>query len=144
MSNAFTNSIKPRGNWLKFNQEVGQSYTIEVIGVSERQARDFETKEPKTFKDGNPIMEQVIEGLDYNAESEDEARAILLIDKAAQRQAIGRAIIEADASDLEAGGVLELTWTGYGVGKNAANPPKAFEAKYTAPEASGNTWGGDE
>lgn len=149
MSNPFKSAIAPRGKWLKFNQEVGQSHTIQITApVTERQATEYVPGggrgEPKVTKDGRPVMEQLIEGLDYNAESEDEAQAILLISKYAQRAAIGRALEAAKADNLEVGGVLTLTWTGYGQGKPGLNPPKSFEAEYTAPEPSGEEWGDDE
>lgn len=147
MSNAFMNAVKPKGKAAKF-ATVGDSVTIQLTSeVTEQQARTYVPGgqgEPKFFpKSGDPIMDQVISGLDVNAETEEDAPTVIYVDKPAQRQAIGKALLEANVDNLHTGGTLELTFSGYGVGRVASQPPKAFTAKYWAPQAAAGSWGGE-
>lgn len=145
MSNAFVNSVKPKGKSVKF-QSVGAEITMQITGVSEQQATTYNLNgpgEPKFFPSGDKIMDQVVSGLDVNAESEEEAAVVLFVDKLAMRQAIGKALIAKDAGEPLPGGTLRIKFTGFGVGKNSANPPKAFEAEYWAPQAAAGSWGGE-
>lgn len=146
MSNPFAKAVAPKGKALKFS-EVGTEHTIQLTEpYTERQATEYVPGGGQGAlkfypKSGDPIMDQIITGLDYNAESEDEARAVMYVDKPAMRRAIGIALGEAEADDLRTGGVLTVKFTGYGVAQGGNNPPKEFEAKYVAPEAPGDAWG---
>lgn len=145
MSNPFSRAVQPRGTILKF-KDVGTEHTIQLTEpYTERQATEYVPGggkgSLKFFPSGDPVMDQWVGGLDYNAESEEDAKAILIIEKPAQRRAIGIALKEAQVEDLETGGVLTLKFTGYGVAQGGNNPPKEFEASYVAPEAPDNTWG---
>ncbi|WP_346921366.1 hypothetical protein [Glutamicibacter creatinolyticus] len=143
MSNAFVQSVQPKGKGLKF-QKIGDEHTFQITGVTERQATEYVPGgqgAPKFFPSGDPIMEQVITGLDVNAASEDEAAVALYVDKKLLRQAIGRALLEAGVNEPQSGGTLRVRHSGFGVGKNPANPPKDFEAQYWAPQAQSGTWG---
>lgn len=142
MSNAFVQSIAPKGKALKFNSK-GDSHTFVINGVTERQATEYVPGgqgAPKFFPSGDPIMEQVITGLDVNAASEEEAAVALYVDKKLMRQAIGKALVAAGVGEPQVGGTLQIAFSGYGVGKNPANPPKDFTAQYWAPQAQGGSW----
>lgn len=145
MSNPFINAAAPTGKFAKFNQP-GDSITIQVTDKwSERQHRTFGTNEPAFYpKSGDPIMDQWIPGMDVNAESEADAPAVIVVDKPKMRQAIGKALLEAGVNEPQIGGTLQVTFTGYGVGQNAANPPKTFEAKYWPAQAASGVWGGEQ
>ena len=148
MSNPFTKAASPRGTILKFN-EVGTEHTIQLTEpYTERQATEFVKGggrgAPKFFPSGDPIMDQWISGLDYNAASEEEAQAIIIVDKVAMRRAIGKALGEAQADDMTTGGVLTVKFTGYGVAQGGNQPPKEFEATYIPPAAPDNAWGSPE
>jgi hypothetical protein len=93
------------------------------------QAKEFGTDKLKFWPDGNPIMQTRIILLD-SAPSE---WAIYAQGRLAR--AITNAIVTAGADDLEVGGRLEVTFTGYGQGKNPAQPPKEYEAAYVPPAA---------
>lgn len=147
----FTKAAGPSGKFLKF-PEVGTSHTIQITEkYTERQQREvvnvggkWVQGDPKFWKSGDPMLEYVIPGLDYNAESAEDAPSVLVVKQGRQMKAVGKALLEADASDLEVGGILTLTFARYGQGANAANPPKEFEASYTPPQATGSVWSGDE
>lgn len=147
MSNPFAKAVAPKGKALKFN-ELGTEHTIQLTEpYTERQATEYVPGggqgAPRFFPSGDPIMEQIITGLDYNAESEEEARAVMYVDKPAMRRAIGLALKEAQVDDLATGGVLTVKFSGYGVARGGNQPPKEFEASYVAPEAPDNAWGSD-
>lgn len=146
MSNAFVAAASPKGKGIKF-QSVGDSFTFQINApVTERQATEFQPGGGgalKFFPSGDPIMEQVITGLDVNAESEEEAAVALYVDKKLLRAAIGRALIEAGVNEPQVGGTLQVTFSGYGHGQNPSNPPKDFTAKYWAPQAAAGSWGGE-
>lgn len=140
MSNAFLKAAQPNGTFLKF-KDAGTEHTIQVESVTERQATEYGTNAPKTFPSGDPIMEQWISGQVWDEEKEDLVDATLVVSSPRMRRAIGRALIAEGASEPQAGGVLTVKFTGFGTGKNPANPPKEYDAAYQAPEPVGNPWG---
>jgi hypothetical protein len=79
-----------------------------------------------TWKDGTPKMKALVPVRNEQGEE----KTLHVPQSSALQKAIGAAIISAGATDLEVGGVLGLTWTGYGAGKNPANPPKSYAARY--------------
>ncbi|MDS2171580.1 hypothetical protein Q7C18_02610 [Nesterenkonia sp. CL21] len=133
------------GKFIKQGQRFanpGDSVTLEVRGHTSRPKMIFGTSEPEVDKNGNQIMEEMIEGLDYDAESEEEAQVVLAVSKFAQKRAIGKALMDAGVSSLEPGGILKLTYTGLGTpARPGAHPPKQFDAEYTAPEPGDTPWG---
>lgn len=145
---AFTDHSKPSGKFLSLSKlkEVGDSYTITITEqYSERPFIPFGKTEPATTKAGKVITEYLIPGMNHDAENEDDAQSLLVIDKYAAKRAIGKACEEAGVSDIGVGGTLTVTFSGYGLKKGDGYPPKDFEAVYYAPEAEGGTWGaGDD
>lgn len=145
----FIKAASPRGEFLKFKKP-GASHTIQITDpVEKRQQHDLVKVgekwikgEPKFYKSGDEMFEYVISGLDYNAESEDKAQAVLVV-KGRQVKAIGHALKAAGVVTMEVGGVLTLTFTQFGEGQSSI-PPKEYEAKYVPPTAAGGTWGADE
>lgn len=87
-----------------------------------------------TWKDGTPKMKALIPVQNEQGES----KVIHVPQSSLLQKAIGAALAAAKAPDLEIGGLLGVTWTGYGTGRNPANPPKSWSARYmTAAEAAG-------
>lgn len=128
---AFTSAASSTsGKFVKFKQP-GDEFTIQVTGVGERP--DEYKGQPKLDKNGQQLMEQLIEGLDLNAASEAEAQVVLGVNKFRLRQSIGRAVLAAGGSTLQKGGTLRVVFTGYGVASQG-NPPMEFEAEYWLPE----------
>lgn len=137
-------AVQPKGKAAKFGT-IGDTITIQVTApVTEQQATTYVPGgrgEPKFFPSGDPIMDQVISGLDVNAASEEEAPSVIYVDKQAMRRAIGVALQAAGSNEIAVGSTLQVTFSGFGVGKNPANPPKDFTVQYWAPQATGGAWG---
>ncbi len=140
MTNPFIQAAQPSGDFLKF-KEVGTEHTLKIDNVTERQATDYNSKQPLYYpKSGDPIMEQWISGQYWDEEKEELVNAIIVVSSKRMRAAIGEAMIAAEVTELQSGGVLRVKFTGYGQGANSANPPKEYEAEYTAPEPIGDPW----
>lgn len=145
---AFTDHSRPTGKYLSLSKlkEVGDSYTITITGdYTERPFVPFGKTEPATTKAGKVVTEYLIPGMNHDAESEDEAQSLLVIDKYAAKRAIGKACEAVSVSDIASGGTLTISFSGYGLKKGEGYPPKEFEATYFPPEAQGGAWGaGDD
>ena len=50
---------------IKLNQDGAFAHGV-IVSLDQSQERDFQTKQPKFFSDGNPIMQYVIEVQDAN------------------------------------------------------------------------------
>lgn len=145
----FIKAASPRGDFLKFKNP-GDTHTLQITeAVEKRQQHELVRAgdkwikgEPRTYKSGDPMFEYVISGLNYNAESEDKANAVLVV-KARQVRAIGQALKAAGVNQMQVGGVLTLTFTHYGEGQGSI-PPKEYEAKYVPASVSGEAWGSEE
>jgi hypothetical protein len=133
---AFTRAAQPNGDFVKF-KSVGDSVTIGITGITERQSIDFNSKAPKTFPSGDPIMEQWIAGVKLDPETyEGDEDVVLVVDKKLMRQRIGQAVIDAGGAVLEEGAVLTVTYKGDGVApKGSSFAPKDFAVAYELPEA---------
>lgn len=138
---SFLQAAQPKGKYVKF-QNVGDSITMEITSYVKKQATEYGTNELKFWPSGDPIYEEHISGLDFNAESEDEANVVLAVSKRLMRQRIGEALQKAGASDLLPGGILTVTYVGDGP-KNpkASMPPKDFSAEFQLPEPANSSWG---
>ena len=139
-------AASPKGKFLSFKTK-GDTHTIEINGPIEVREQQYQGKTVRFMsgpKEGQAKKEYLIPGLDYNAESEDEAQVILPVKEGRMMAAVGRALKEVGESQPREGGVLTLTFSGYGEAYNGGNPPKDFTAKYVAPEVDGTDWGADE
>jgi hypothetical protein len=92
-----------------------------------RQARKYGTNEPEAWPSGDPVMETRV----ILRQKDGLVNAVYA--KSRMARAITDAIVKAGATDLEVGGILVVEFTGYGEGKNPANPPKEYEASYVPP-----------
>lgn len=132
---AFTKAAQPSGDFVKL-KNVGDSVTIGVTGITERQSIDYNTKAPKFFKSGDPIMEQWVQGVKLDPDTyEAGENVVLIVDKKLLRERIGHAIKEAGGAMLEEGSVLTVTYKGDGVAaKGSSYPPKDFIVSYELPD----------
>lgn len=139
---AFEDALAPRGRYVKLKDK-GHTITFEITSISERPYVPYGETHPKLKRDGSTVMEIILEGLDYGAESEDEAAIVLPVNKNAMLRAIGSACKEISGSaSPQVGGILTVTCEGDGVAaKPGGYPPKAFSAGYELPEAEDNDWG---
>jgi hypothetical protein len=128
-------------------REVGTTITGTVTTEPVvRDATDPFTGDVVTWKDGNPkkvLVVTVQTDLRDPANPEDSGQRSVWISTYGQRLAVKDALTRANASAIEVGGKLTLTFTGYGERTNPAlNPPKAFSADYQKPNASAGFFNG--
>lgn len=114
------------GTSVKF-QNKGEEFVGQVSGpVVTTQDTVFNSTELATWKDGTPKMKATVP---LTTES-GETFTLHVPASSLLHKAIGAALAAAGVADLELGGVLGVTWTGYGTGKNPSNPPKSYSARY--------------
>lgn len=133
-------ALAPRAKYPTFKFETPGTSIKGVISQppEDSQAKEFGTDKLKFWPDGNPVMQtRVI--LRDSAPSEWAVYA-----QGRMAKAITNAIVKAGADDLEVGGELTVTFTGYGQGKNPAQPPKEYEAVYAPPAAGYVPAGADD
>lgn len=103
----------------------------------EQQAMKFGTQTPDTWPDGSPKMQAVIDLQTAErdpASPDDDGARTLYVGSTKMRRAIADAIKKAGASDLEPGGTLTVTFTGFDPqSKNPAQPAKLYTAAYQKP-----------
>lgn len=103
----------------------------------EVQAMKFGTQTPDTWPDGSPKMQAVIDLQTTErdpANPDDDGTRTLYVSSTKMRRAIADAIKKAGASDLEPGGTLTVTFTGFDPqSKNPAQPAKLYTASYLKP-----------
>ena len=100
---------------------------LQIAGpTTEAQDTKFGTTEPKFWADGTPAMKALVPVINESG----EAQTLHVPKSSRLHKAIGAALGAAGASDLEQGGLLGLTWTGFAVGKNPGNPPRTFAGRY--------------
>ncbi|MGC1213255.1 MAG: hypothetical protein WA890_18545 [Micromonospora sp.] len=124
-----------------------KSASFPTIGtsVSGRVVRDPEARQqttpegtPKTFDNGDPMMQIVVQvqtdERDPADRDDDGVRAIYI--KGNMLGAVREAVRKSGAKGIEVGGTLTVTYTGDGEKKRAAwSAPKLYSASYTAPAA---------
>ena len=106
-----------------------------VISAEPRQQTDFATKEPKVWKDGNPMMQLVVT-LKISGPAVDEEDDLIrkLYVKSQMTQAVKNAVLEAGQNGIANGGRLFVRYVGdaesSGPGMSGA---KQYIAKYAPP-----------
>lgn len=115
----------------QFDQKTG-----EEVPYVETQQTDYTTKEPKVWKDGNPMMQAVIKlQTDMREDEDDDGLRTLYVDKTRLKRAIQNALRIARNGDVAVGGVLTVWMTGEERTK-AGMTAKTFEATYAPPAPS--------
>jgi hypothetical protein len=107
-------------------KNLGDSVAGRIIAFEDYQPNDFNTKQPKVFKDGTPWP-----GVRVHLEQtpgNEESRVTLYVEKINMLNAIGRAVAEAGGADLEVGGDLAVTFSG------RDGQAHTFTAQYVRPE----------
>lgn len=119
-------------------KNVGDNVVGHIMRQPElQQQRDINTGAPKTWNDGNPMMQVRVvlmtEERDASDPEDTGERAIYV--KGNMQKAVALAVRQAGATGLEVGGKLMITYTGDGaVTQRGFNPPKLYTAKYRSPE----------
>jgi hypothetical protein len=111
------------------------------------QQKDIKTGAPKTWDDGNPMMQLVVkvktDERDPDDAEDDGVRAIYI--KAQMRQAVADAVRKAGAKDLEVGGTLKVKFTGTEPASTKGfNDKKIYAAQYEKPAASSGSFLGTD
>ncbi len=105
---------------------LGDSVAGCIVAFEDYQPNDFNTGQPKTFKDGTPWP-----GVRVHLEQEpgnEASRVTLYVEKINMLNAIGKAVADAGASDLEVGADLAVTFSG------RDGQAHTFSASYVRPE----------
>ena len=121
----------------KFN-EIGDRVAGRIVAMDERQQTDLRNK-PRTFDDGNPMMQWVFTVQTDNGDN------LCLYAKGGRYTAevgsgqsmlgaITQAVRDAGAADIEVGAGLSVAFTGRGTKKPGYDAPKLYTATYTAPK----------
>lgn len=116
--------------------DVGAVHEGIITALEVRQAREFGTQKPATWPDGEPKMQAVVtlRTQEHDAEIEnDNGVRNLYVSSKGMKDAIAAAVKKAGAIGLTVGGTLGVKYVRNGEGKNSANPPKVYAAKYEAP-----------
>lgn len=119
------------------NAAIGTTYTGVVTGLPKMvQSRDFATKEPATWPDGNPKMAVVV-----NVQIDGEGFSVWASKPSSLYSAIGDAQ-RAAGERIKIGGTLSVRLIGEK--PTSASPQKLYAAKYVPPvQTVGNDgWGG--
>lgn len=116
---------------------VGDSITGVITRVLEpQQQRDYATGTPKTWDNGDPMMQLPIELATELRDPEitdDEGLRMLYV-KGGLTTALRDAVKKAGSKTLEIGGTLTVTYARNGEpSKKGFNPPKQYDVKYTPP-----------
>lgn len=93
---------------------------------------------PKTWKNGDPMLQLVIPMKtayrDPEVEDDDGERRLFIANKG-MREAVQKAVASAGAKGLDIGGQLTVQWTAEGEKTNPAfNAPKLYQAHYIPPQ----------
>lgn len=117
---------------------VGTTWKGTITDKTMSQQTDMVTGKPKTYDDGNPMMQVVLtiqtDQRDATIEGDDGTRRLFI--KGAMLAAVKKAIKDADAPTAEVGGTIAIKYTHDGEGKPGLNPPKQYIAQYAAPVAA--------
>lgn len=109
--------LAAKSDYIPF-KEVGTPVKGIIASIEEYQVQDFTTKEPKYFSNGDPMMGVRITLRDVGTVWVQGKRMI---------NAVREAVKNAGAKDIEVGGALAITFTGW---DGAA---KAYTASYYTP-----------
>lgn len=109
-----------------------------IVSTEVRQQTDYITKEPKTWSNGDPMMQLVVVvQTDEDDGGDDDGRRAFYLKGGSKRKdttqgAVSEAVRKAGASGLEIGGKLEMALIGTEP-SDRGNDRKLWSARYTRP-----------
>lgn len=114
-------------------ENVGDSWTGQIVRAAKVQSRDFETRELQTWDDGSPKYELQVDiqtdQRNPDISGDDGIRRLYV--RSNMLQAIRQAL-RAKRARLEPGGTVTVTYTGNGTPtRRGAKPPKLYDAEFT-------------
>ena len=112
--------------------EVGSKVTGQVVKVEKGQQRDFMSKEPKTWPDGQPMLQVIVTlQTDERDDEDDDGQRKLYVAKPAMRNAIRAAIEESGGKPaVITGGTLSVKRTEDGEAERGMSAPHTYAAKF--------------
>jgi hypothetical protein len=117
---------------------IGDTYEGRILELRMVQQRDFVSKKPKFWDNGDPMMQAAItlqtDIRDPEVQNDDGRR--VLYAKNNMRDAIRDAVTEAGYDGSWVGGTLKVRYERDGVSDQGLNPPKLYRAKFTPPDPS--------
>lgn len=127
-------------------REVGTEHKGVVTALETMQVRNFKTKLPETWDDGNPKMQAVLtlqtDERDPQIENDNGVRKLYVSSKG-MREAIAAAVRKAGSSQVLVGGKIAVRFTREGESESGLNPPKVYAAKYEPPPSPAHDEPGD-
>jgi hypothetical protein len=116
---------------------IGTKHVGRIIASAVQQATEYGTQEPKTWPNGDPVMEAVItlatDERDADISNDDGTRRVYASGN--MLAAIRTAVQTAGAAGIELGGTLAVLYDSDGTpSKPGFNPPKQYRAQYVAPD----------
>lgn len=102
-----------------------------AVPTEDRQARKYGSTELATWPDGKPMMQTRV----VLEQPDGELVAIYASGKMAT--AITKALVEANAPDIEVGGQLDVWWSGSKQSTGGGQPAKLYTATYVPPADDG-------
>lgn len=140
MSNASKSFLSGGGPKALAFPAVGTSHTVTIAeDPVESQQIDPGTQQPKTWKDGNPMMQLVITCQTNKQEDDDDDGIRRLFVKGQMRKAFQLALGESGCEELLPGGAITVTYTHDGEKSNPAfSAPKQYVVQYVPPKSGSN------
>lgn len=115
---------------------IGVSVGGVIDDITAKQQTDFTTGEPKTWPNGDPMMQVLVRvQTTLSEDADDDGLRTIYVKGKSLTGAVRDAVRKAGAKGLEVGGTLTVTYTGDGVAeRKGINPPKLYAAEYTPPD----------
>ncbi len=117
--------------------EVGAKIVGRVLKYEMVQQRDFQSKKPKFWDDGNPMMQACVtlQAEEWEPVDEDDDGKRRLYVKGKMRDAVIAAVNASGHKGSLIGGKLGVSYSGDGEKTGGQSPPKLYKAKYEPPSA---------
>lgn len=118
---------------------IGTTVKGTVVDAVVSQQTEMGSGTPKTWDDGNPMMQLVVtlatDERDVGIEGDNGHRRVFI--KGQMRSAVAEAVKTAGAKAIEQGGILAIQYKEDGEQKKPGfNAPKVYQAQYRAPAAT--------
>jgi len=143
MSDSLPISELTRSPSAKFEQ-MGDKYVGRILSAKRQQGTDMATGQPSVWANGDPKLLTVV------TIQPDQGDALTLWARGgnftprrgtgmSMEAAIVKAVVDAGASAIDAGGRLAVQWTGEADGKAGFQPAKLYTAQYEPPSKDGES-----
>ena len=126
--------------WPRSTTAVGETLTGTIAREPKETQQTEPTGELKTWKNGDPMMQLIVDlQTTLHEDDEDDGQRRLYV-KGNLRTALINAVRQAGTQGIDVGGQLAVTFSGYGEKKPGLSPPREFTIVYTPPKADGSAF----